>query len=116
MYYSIGKQKVFARKHQEKNGKLKIACKNRKYLEEEKSDNGLKVKNDNGPVSVFICYFSPSKGIRDISYYFLFDMPIGSTKKAKGLSDTRFESISSISPICCKCSIKLAKNVNSAEG
>ena len=74
MYYSIGKQKVFVRKHQEKNGKLKIACKNRKYLEEEKSDNGLKVKNDNGPVNVFICYFSPSKGIRDISYYFLFDV------------------------------------------
>ena len=38
-----------------------IALKNKKDIQNKKSNNGLKVKNDNGPISVFICYCSTSR-------------------------------------------------------
>ena len=48
-----------------KTQKSKIAFKIRK------SNNGFKVKNDNGPISVFMCYCSTPRWIRHISYPFL---------------------------------------------
>ena len=42
-----------------------------------KSNNGFKVKNDNGPISVFICYCSTPRWIRYISYHVLSDKHVG---------------------------------------
>ena len=41
------------------------------HSEEKNNNNGLEVKNDNGPINVFICYFSSPKEIRYIWYKFL---------------------------------------------
>ena len=43
----------------------------------EKSNNGFKVKNYNGPISIFICYCSSPRWIRKILYHVLSDKHMG---------------------------------------
>ena len=63
----------------------------------EKSNNGLKVKIDNGPIGVFICYCCTARWIWYILYHILLICMSGRFVllliKTKGLFDTRFGSI-----------------------
>ena len=59
---------VYYYKNQYQNLKVKDSIKNKK------SNNSFKFKNDNGPISAFICYCSTPRWVRYISYHVLFDI------------------------------------------
>ena len=83
-----------------------------KNLQNKKSTNGLKVKNDNGPVSVFICYCSAPRWFLYILHCISLSPICISSRSIMFLM--RVLDWSNINPICWKSSLKLVKNVNSA--